>query len=127
MKEYRNRWYVIGKDADKGKIKTFGLDRISDLNTAGELFEVDKKFDPEILFKHSFGITAGGKPEKIVLKFAPLEGRFIKSQPLHPSQNIIEDDETGLTINIKVIPSYELKSAILSYGNRVEVLKGDVN
>ncbi|MFT5920135.1 MAG: putative DNA-binding transcriptional regulator YafY [Granulosicoccus sp.] len=127
LKEYRNRWYVIGKDADKGKIKTFGLDRISELNTAGDLFDIDSKFDPELLFKHSFGITAGGKPEKIVLKFAPLEGRFIKSQPLHPSQKIIKDSKDGLTISIKVIPSYELKSTILSYGNRVEVIEGLTN
>ena len=124
LKEYRNRWYIIGNDADQGKIKTFGLDRISELNTAGELFEVDKKFDPELLFKHSFGITAE-KAREDRAEVSALEGRFIKSQPLHPSQKIVKDDDSGLTISIKVIPSYELKSTLRSYGDRVQVLEGD--
>lgn len=122
LKEYRNRWYVIGKDAEASKVKTFGLDRISDLSIRENYFTVDKNFDPETLFKYSFGITAGGKPEKIVLKFAPQEGRYIKAQPLHPTQKIIKDNSEGLTIELKVIPSYELKATIRSFGKQVEVL-----
>ncbi len=123
LKEYRNRWYVIGKDDDKQRILTFGLDRISDPSIRDEYFSVDEDFDPETLFKYSFGITAGGKPEKIVLKFAPQSGRYVKAQPLHPTQRIISDSEDGLTIELKVIPSYELASTIRSYGKSVEVLE----
>ena len=122
LKEYRNRWYVIGKDAEAGKVKTFGLDRISDLSIRENYFTVDKSFDPEVLFKYSFGITAGGKPEKIVLKFAPQEGRYVKAQPLHPTQKIINENMDGLTVELKVIPSYELKATIRSFGKNVVVL-----
>lgn len=121
LKEYRNRWYVIGKENEK--IKTFGLDRISDLSLREAYFTVDKDFDPETLFKYSFGITAGGNPEKIILKFTPQSGRYVKAQPLHPTQKIISENDQGLTIELKVIPSYELKAAILSYGKEVEILK----
>lgn len=124
LKEYRNRWYVIGKDANGGKIKTFGLDRISDLSIRDKVFVVDRKFDPEVLFKYSFGITAGGKPTKVVLRFAPQEGRYVKAQPLHPTQKIIkENQQDGLTIQLKVIPSYELSAAIRSFGKNVEVVE----
>ena len=123
LKEYRNRWYVIGKDVDGGKVKTFGLDRITDLSLRENYFTVDKSFDPEVLFKYSFGITAGGEPEKIVLKFAPQEGRYVKAQPLHPTQKIINENEDSLTIQLKVIPSYELKATIRSFGDKVEVLE----
>lgn len=123
LKEYRNRWYVIGKDIEGGKVKTFGLDRISDLSLRENYFTVDKSFDPEVLFKYSFGITAGGKPEKVVLKFAPQEGRYVKAQPLHPTQKIIQENDEGLTIQLKVIPSYELKAAIRSFGSMVIVLE----
>ena len=123
LKEYRNRWYVIGKDAEGGRIKTFGLDRISDLSIREHVFVVDRKFDPEILFKYSFGITAGGKPTKVVLKFAPQEGRYVKAQPLHPTQKIIEENQEGLTIQLKVIPSYELSAAIRSFGKNVDVIE----
>jgi predicted DNA-binding transcriptional regulator YafY len=123
LKEYRNRWYVIGKDADAVKVKTFGLDRISDLSIRENYFTVDKSFDPETLFKYSFGITAGGKPEKIVLKFAPQEGRYVKAQPLHPTQKIINESADGLTVELRVIPSYELKATIRSFGTRVKVIE----
>lgn len=123
LKEYRNRWYVIGKDVDGGKVKTFGLDRISDLSIRENYFTFDKSFDPEVLFKYSFGITAGGKPEKIVLKFAPQEGRYVKAQPLHPTQKIIKDNVEGLTIELKVILSYELKATIRSFGKFVTVIE----
>lgn len=123
LKEYRNRWYVIGKDIEGKKVKTFGLDRISDLSLRDSYFTVDKAFDPEVLFKYSFGITAGGKPEKVVLKFAPQEGRYVKAQPLHPTQKIVKDNAEGLTVELKVIPSYELKAAIRSFGDKVVVLE----
>lgn len=123
LKEYRNRWYVIGKDADAGKVKTFGLDRISDLSIRENYFTVDKSFDPETLFKYSFGITAGGTPEKIVLKFASQEGRYVKAQPLHPTQKIINESADGLTVELKVIPSYELKATIRSFGTGVKVIE----
>ncbi len=123
LKEYRNRWYIIGKDADAGKIKTFGLDRISDISLREDAFVPDPSFDPEMLFKYSFGITAGGKPEKIVLKFAPQEGRYVKAQPLHPTQKIITDNKNGLRIELNVIPSYELKATIRSFGKNVELIK----
>ena len=123
LKEYRNRWYVIGKDADAGKIKTFGLDRISDVSVRAKIFVPDQTFDSENLFKYSFGITAGGKPEKVVLKFAPQEGRYVKAQPLHPTQKILKEDESGLSIELEVIRSYELKAAIRSFGNKVELVK----
>ncbi len=123
LKEYRNRWYVIGKDMDGERVKTFGLDRISDLSLREAYFTVDGDFDPETLFRYSFGITAGGKPQKIVLKFAPQSGRYVKAQPLHPTQRIISENEDGLTVELKVIPSYELKATVLSYGKDVEVLE----
>ena len=123
LKEYRNRWYVIGKDADARKIKTFGLDRISDLSVRDGVFVPDSSFDPETLFKYSFGITAGGVPQKIVLKFAPQEGRYVTAQPLHPTQKITNENDEGLTLELKVIPSYELKAAIRSFGDKVEVLE----
>ncbi len=123
LKEYRNRWYVIGKDMDGAKVKTFGLDRISDLSVRENYFTVDKNFDPEVLFKYSFGITAGGKPQKVVLRFAPQEGRYVKAQPLHPTQKIIADSTEGLTVELKVIPSYELTATVRSFGDKVQVLE----
>lgn len=122
LKEYRNRWYVIGRDAEKNELKTFGLDRISNLTKTGNFFSPDPSFDPEQLFCHSFGITAGGTPTEVTLRFTQQTANYVRSQPLHPTQKIVDDSAKGLTVTINVIPSHELKAAILSFGKTADVL-----
>jgi predicted DNA-binding transcriptional regulator YafY len=131
LKEYRNRWYVIGRDVERNATRTFGLDRIENLHSAPRYFVVPSDFDSDTLFRHSFGITAGGKAEEVVLRFAKQQGLFVRSQPLHPTQETIAEDENGIVVRIRVIPSPELTMAILSYGHQVEVvspskLRGEV-
>jgi predicted DNA-binding transcriptional regulator YafY len=122
LKEYRNRWYVLGAEPGKNAIKTFGLDRISELHTTGRYFDAVKGFDADALFRHSFGITAGGKVEKVRIRLGTVPGRFAKAQPLHPTQRVVSEDKDGMVIEMKVIIGPELRSTILSYGRQAEVL-----
>lgn len=125
LKEYRNRWYVTGKDEGKNRIITFALERIKEVLTTKQYFEVDVSFSAKNFFKHSFGISVISeyKPEKVVLQFEPSESPYIKSQPLHQTQQIVAETEKAFIISLEVIPSYELKAQILSYGDKVEVLE----
>ncbi len=124
LKEYRNRWYVTGKDIGKKRMITLALERIKEILPTGKSFEPDTNFEARKFFKHSFGISVidDFKPEKIKLRFEPGEAPYIKSQPLHETQQIIEDSATAFIIELEVIPSYELKSQILSYGDKVHIL-----
>jgi predicted DNA-binding transcriptional regulator YafY len=126
IKEYRNRWYLIGYDEKARMVKTFGLDRMEDmLQDSSKKYNKLHWFDPDLLFKHSIGITnkEGEEPLDIVLSFSPKESNYIKSQPLHDSMVILIDNKEEFRINLKVINSYELKMLILSYGGDVKVLE----
>ena len=125
LKEYRNRWYVIGKNKATESIVTFALERIHKIILTEEHFKKDTTFSAKEYFKYSFGISVNNqfKPEKIVLKFDANQAPFIKSQPWHQSQKIISDTKKEFKIELTVIPSYELKAQILSYGATVEVLQ----
>lgn len=125
LKEYRNRWYVTGKAPDQQRIITFALERLVEVIPSKAQFVPDPTFNVGQYFKHSFGISVltGYKPETVVLKFDPTEAPYIKSQPLHETQKIVSETETEFVIRLHVIPSYELKSQINSYGNKVEVLE----
>lgn len=126
LKEYRNRWYVIGFDHEKQRVQSFGLDRLLDVEVLEQLFVRQKEFDPEIYFRHSIGITeAGLKPEKVVLEFTPLQGKYLKTQPLHQSQQILKDNEKEFTISLEVLLTFELYQMILGYGPQVIVLEPD--
>lgn len=125
LKEYRNRWYVIGRNKNSESIATFALERIHDLILTKEYFKKDDAFSAKEYFKYSFGISVNNNlnPVKIVLKFDAMQAPFIKSQPWHQSQKIITDSKKEFIIELNVIPSYELRSQILGYGSTVEVLK----
>ncbi len=124
LKEYRNRWYVTGRAPDTSRIITFALERIKEIIPSKVHFKADPEFKAADYFRHSFGISVISEytPEKVVLEFAPGEAPYIKSQPLHGTQEIIEDSSKAFIISLEVIPSYELKSHILSYGDKVKVL-----
>lgn len=123
LKEYRNRWYVIGFNAEKEVVVIFGLDRVvGDIHMSDLDFKVQHDFDAKRYFEHSIGITAvDNAPEIIRLKFSPLTGKYIESQPLHPSQVIVRNDEVALEVQLELCITKELVMQILSYGYDVEV------
>lgn len=124
LKQYRNRWYIIGLDETRNDITTFALDRIIRLIPSKHTFKVLSSFNALNYHKFAFGIhvSKAQKPEIVRLKFSPQEAAFIKSQPLHASQVIIEDSTHQFIIEIEVWISFELINCILGFGHRVEVL-----
>lgn len=125
LKEYRNRWYVIVNDMVKGKIITYGLDRIFDFQVTEQKVEKPHTFNPDMFFKYSIGITAkeNSLPQEIEFKATTIAAKYIDSQPFHESQKITKAEETTTTFGLYVQVTEELIREILSYGGEVEVLK----
>lgn len=124
LKEARFRWYLVAKDLEDNEIKTFGLDRITDLTITNKKFEYSNDFNPEEMFKHSFGIfTNVMKPEKIKLWLTHKQANYIKTLPLHHSQNIISENEEECIIELHLSPTYDFVMELLSLGEKVKVLE----
>ena len=125
LKEFKNRWYLLAheKNDEKYFIKTFGLDRISDLEIAPSTFK-PKKYDAEKDFENSFGIisTLNETPEEIILSFDYDQGKYIKTLPLHHSQEILVDDEAEFRIKLTLVPTYDFEREILSHGSSVKII-----
>ena len=124
LKEYKGRWYLICVDCKDKQIKSFALDRLTDLEISKTPFFNAKPAEIEQHYEHSFGIVGPNKaasPEEVVLKFAPIEGKYIKSLPLHHSQTIIEDDENSVTVKIKIHITHDFIMKLLSHGANVKV------
>ena len=124
LKEYRNRWYVTGRAPTEGRIITFALERIKAMIPADENFIPDPAFKVSDYFKYSFGISvlSGFKPVEIKLSFHASEAPYLKSQPLHNTQKIIRENDREFVISLHLIPTYELKAQIFSFGDKVKVL-----
>ena len=123
LKQYNNRWYVIGFSHEKKKTLVFALDRIQEIKQSKREYHIDPSFDPESYFKYSFGITHkyAESPQKVKLEFDKDQKDYILSLPLHFSQKVKENGDK-LIVEIEVIISQELIMKILSYGQGVKVL-----
>lgn len=124
LKEARNRWYLVVQDPKDSVYKTFGLERISDLEITRKKFDYPKDFDPDVKFKYSFGIiTDGTKPEKIKLWLSHNQANYVKSLPLHHSQKVISENETDCIIELYMSPTYDFVMELLSMGSEMKVLE----
>lgn len=123
LKESQYRWYLIAKDRKDGKVKTFALDRISELHPEKEKFIYPKEIDMDRMFKHSFGIMTDSKEVKeIILSFDMDQRKYLGSLRIHDSQTVLLDTEEEYRISLKMLITYDLKKEILSYGDLVEVI-----
>lgn len=123
IKESQHRWYLIAKDRKDKVIKTFGLDRISEIIIEQEKFEFPNNFDVNEMFENSYGvITDKGKPKEIILSFEPEQRKYLGSLQIHNSQEVIVDNANEYRIKLKMHVTIDLIKEILSYGENVEVI-----
>lgn len=124
LKESKSRWYLLATETLDGKVKAFGLDRISNLETTKRTFKTPPGFNPEAQYHDCYGITSPNSdaPDHIELSFEPLAGRYVKSFPFHHSQQVIVDNEQEIRISLSVYLTREFIMEILSYGASVKVL-----
>lgn len=125
IKEYRNRWYLIGLNDEYQQIRTYAYDRITNVEHINlPLFKVNTYINTETYLRNCIGINKmNNKIEKVVLRFNYLEGNYIKTQKLHHSQNIVSDEKDYLIVELQLIINFELIGIILSYGASVKVLE----
>lgn len=124
LKEYQNRWYIVGVVSGMNEVRTFGIDRIEDLEVLPDFFERDPAITPMEFFKKSIGVMYSvDVQQKVVLSFSPNQGYYIKSLPIHPTQQILLDNEEELQISLFVVPNFELTQRILMFGSSVKVLQ----
>ncbi|HEX8328408.1 MAG TPA: WYL domain-containing protein [Hymenobacter sp.] len=125
LREFRGRWYALAVMTGSGRLACFGLDRIQHLAETAQSFTPPQGFDAATYFQHSFGITRptdGTTTQEIVLRFTPVQGRYVMSYPLHASQELVSATEEGFLIRLKVYDTHDLRMELLSYGPEVEVL-----
>lgn len=125
LKESKNRWYVIGHDMDKDALRVFAVDRMTDLVASGTSRAKVDHSEIRSLFSHCFGIILpkeGQKVEEIILSYSGFQGQYIKTLPLHGSQEILVDNEDEVRVKLHVYVTRDLVMEILSTGAQVKVI-----
>ena len=125
LKESQQRWYLVGYATDK-RLKCFALDRISLFRIAADKpFTRREDIDIPALFRESFGIWNDPQTpiEEIILRYDALDGAFVKTLPLHTSQETISDNDEGLIIKLRLRITNDFVMELLSRSRSVEVIK----
>lgn len=122
VKIFKQLWYVIGLNVKDKRIKTYALDRMSDLHVRDEEFVLPPDFSPSGFFKDCFGITTNqNAPKDIVLRVEPTQAKYFRALPLHPSQTEVVHDNYSI-FHYRMRLTYDLRERLLSHGSNVEVL-----
>ncbi|MEI6880568.1 MAG: WYL domain-containing transcriptional regulator [Bacteroidota bacterium] len=125
LKEFKSRWYIIAKDNKDATVKSFALDRLTHLEISNRKFDFPKNYNIEESYRYCFGIISPNdeEPQDILLSFNPYQGKYIKTLPLHETQQVIIDNENELQVKLKLCVTHDLLIELLSFGDNVKVLQ----
>lgn len=125
LKEFRNRWFLIGNVDGEKNILNLALDRMIGIEKSETLYSKRPDFDAENWFKNVIGVTVSETlpTEEVLLFLEHRQAKYILTKPLHWSQKEVARDKSGVTISLNVQLNFELEKDILGLGELVRVLK----
>ncbi len=140
LKQYNDRWFLIGAaDSDK-KILNFALDRIDGVEPLPEKKYVECPEDFYERFEDVVGVTVyDKKPEHILFWVSDASKDYVDTKAIHGTQTRLKGDaeqnlrsqypnlEGGAFFTIDCIRNYELIRELWSYGKDLLVLSSDDN
>lgn len=124
LKESLGLWYLLALD-EHDALKAYGIDRMRNIHVTDVIFKRDESINPDDLFKHSYGIWDDPSIpiEEIELSYSPLDGKFIKTTPLHSSQKILVDNDDEFRVSLRLRITNDFVMALLSRSASLTVIK----
>ena len=140
LKIYNRRWYLIGKhpcyqqekdEADRqGKtydrpiFRVYALDRVLWINITDKSFKMDKSFEINSFYEGCCGITPSDiSIEHIIIRAYGREADYLRSLPLHDSQEEIEAEDGNALFSFDIRPTFDFYLMLMSQGDQLEVLE----
>jgi predicted DNA-binding transcriptional regulator YafY len=124
LKEYRNRWYLIGYHDKYKEIRTYGLDRFVDMEINRSIAFVDNGFDAQKYYENVIGISVlDAQPVEVHIAYTIRQAQYVITQPLHRSQELVSENQDRIVFKYFLVPNFEFFAQVLAWGEEVEVLK----
>ena len=126
MKVYHQRWYVVGYLKEQEGIRNIALDRILEMELTDDSFILPNDFDAEEYYAHTVGIFVNDKlkPQKVVVRVFGVHVEYMRSLPLHFSQQEIKTEHKEYSdFEYQLCLTPELTSQLLAMGENIEVME----
>ena len=126
MKVYHQRWYVVGYLKEQEGIRNIALDRILEMELTDDSFILPNDFDAEEYYAHTVGIFVNDKlkPQKVVVRVFGVHVEYMRSLPLHFSQQEIKTEHKEYSdFEYQLCLTPELTSQLLAMSEKIEVME----
>jgi predicted DNA-binding transcriptional regulator YafY len=122
---HRGSLYLIAWSSRRKEIRTFKMDRISDVHLTSLPAVVPGDFNLSDWLEHSFGVyrSSSGTLQKIRIQFSRRVARYVHESRWHSSQNLIPQEDGSLIAEFRLIDTQEIKRWIMSFGPGAKVLE----
>ncbi|MBA4146123.1 MAG: phytanoyl-CoA dioxygenase [Cytophaga sp.] len=127
LKEYRNRWFVIGIKKKNTPVMNLALDRIISITETSVKYQPRENFTISSLLNNVIGVSVNteGTTEHVVFMADYHTAPYILTKPLHHSQQLVEKRQDGIVFSIDVQLNFELERELLGFGDRIKVIAPD--
>lgn len=125
LKEFNNRWFLVGQRGENDKVVTLALDRIMGIDYDFTTHYKTSTLDADTYYKNTIGVTVLGKNQlqNVFFKVNKSNAPYVITKPFHNSQEKIEEHDDGsITFKIKVHHNFELERLLLGFGESLEVI-----
>ena len=123
LKMFKQRWYMLAHSVGKDKTLIYSLDRIHAVEPTKQKYKLPKDFNAEAYFKNTYGVTGTDEvPEDIEICIDAMQANYLRTLPLHSSQEEIERNDDYSIFRFHMVPSYEFLQELRKYGSDVEVI-----
>ena len=113
--------YLVGLDRKSGEIRTFRLDRMSDVRAEEGVSPPPPDFDLAAFASQSFGIYQD-QIEEVVLAVSPEGAAEARGWRWHPTQTLEDRPDGGVTVRFTASGMRELAWHLFSWGDQVEIV-----
>ena len=115
-------WFLFGYCHLRKDLRTFVPSRIVAVHPTGKAFASRRKFSLEKRLRDSFGVIAGQGEFGVVIRFDELMSDYIREKRWHSSQQLVELEDGGLELRLKLSSLAEIQRWILGWGGHAVAL-----
>ena len=125
IKEFENKWYIIGYSEKHRTRRTFGMDRIFSPFLLKKSFITVDKAIKQSEASDLYGVfpILNQKKQRIKIRINDLITNYFEAYPIHESQKIEKEPDGFSIVTFQLVPTMELTRLFLSHGKTLEIVQ----
>lgn len=125
LKQYNNRWFLFGFNAEYNSVSNLAIDRIEAIEDSKTDYIVNNQINFDEYFEDVVGVSIynNSEVEVVIIKASNNVFPYIESKPIHESQRVINKDINDVTFELKLKINHELMALLFSFMDAIEIME----